>query len=206
MDALQWMGAVRMRVQTADKNITIIHTTASQQLMTWEVKSCVFVRNKSIIKTFLTSNHCFWPKYESIIHNTSSSEKVFWSESGEKSAQIKHRLQAKTVLNKYVCEFWCERQQEMDLFHWRKCYYGLWTHILARSNGLKSKTFWWICFLQTHSSSLLKTLIVGLQWCGLLVDYCDVFISCLGSYSDGTHLLQRIHWWASDAMLHFSKM
>ncbi len=27
MDPLQWMGAVRMRVQTADKNITIIHTT-----------------------------------------------------------------------------------------------------------------------------------------------------------------------------------
>ncbi len=25
MDLLQWMGAVRMRVQTADKNITIIH-------------------------------------------------------------------------------------------------------------------------------------------------------------------------------------
>ncbi len=25
MDPLQWMGAVRIRVQTADKNITIIH-------------------------------------------------------------------------------------------------------------------------------------------------------------------------------------
>ncbi len=25
MDPLQWMGAVRKRVQTADKNITIIH-------------------------------------------------------------------------------------------------------------------------------------------------------------------------------------
>ncbi len=25
MDPLQWMGAVRMRFQTADKNITIIH-------------------------------------------------------------------------------------------------------------------------------------------------------------------------------------
>ncbi len=25
MDPLQWMGAVRMRVQRADKNITIIH-------------------------------------------------------------------------------------------------------------------------------------------------------------------------------------
>ncbi len=52
----------------------------------------------------------------SIIHYNSCSEKVFWSESGEKSAQIKHRLQAKTALNKYVAGFWCERQQEMDFF------------------------------------------------------------------------------------------
>ncbi len=43
----------------------------------------------------------------------------------------------------------------------------------------------------------------GLEWCGLLVDYCDVFISCLDSHSDGTHSLQSIHWWASD--VHFSK-
>ncbi len=52
-------------------------------------------------------------KYESIIHNNaSSSEKVFWSESGEKSAQIKQRLQAKTVQNsskQYVAGFWSER-------------------------------------------------------------------------------------------------
>ncbi len=26
------------------------------------------------------------------------------------------------------------------------------------------------------------------------VDYCDVFICCLDSHSDGTHSLQRIHW------------
>ncbi len=45
----------------------------------------------------------------------------------------------------------------------------------------------------------------GLEWCGSLVDYCDVFISCLDSHSDGTHSLQRIYCWASDAMLHFSK-
>ncbi len=31
------------------------------------------------------------------------------------------------------------------------------------------------------------------------------FISCLDSHSDGTHSLQRIHWWASDVMLNFSK-
>ncbi len=37
------------------------------------------------------------------------------------------------------------------------------------------------------------------------VDYCDVFISCLDSHSEGTHSLQRIYWWASDVMLHFSK-
>ncbi len=41
--------------------------------------------------------------------------------------------------------------------------------------------------------------------CELLVDYCDTFISCLTSHSDGTHSLQRIHWWASDAMLNLSE-
>ncbi len=74
VDPLQWMGAVRMRVQTADKNITIIHTTPVHQLMSCEEKSCVFVRNKSI-KTFLNSNCCFWLKYKSIIHNNASSSK-----------------------------------------------------------------------------------------------------------------------------------
>ncbi len=36
-------------------------------------------------------------------------------------------------------------------------------------------------------------------WICVCVDYCDVFISCLDFHSDGTHSLQRIHWWASDA-------
>ncbi len=47
MDALQWMGAVRMRVC---KNITIIHTTPVHQLTSGEDKSW----NKSSIKMFLT--------------------------------------------------------------------------------------------------------------------------------------------------------
>ncbi len=49
------MGAVRMRVQTADKNHNnpqVIHTTPVDQLTSWEVKSCMFVRNKSIIIEF----------------------------------------------------------------------------------------------------------------------------------------------------------
>ncbi len=51
-----------------------------------------------------------------------------------------------------------------------------------------------ICFLQTCSFLFQKMLIDGLDLCGLLVDYCDIFISCLNSHSDGTHSLQRIHW------------
>ncbi len=44
-------------------------------------------------------------------------------------------------------------------------------------------------------------------WTGfvLLVNYCDICISCLDSHCDGTHSLQMIHWWTSDMMLNFSK-
>ncbi len=59
------MGAVRMRVQTAGKKITIIHMTPVHQLLTCEVH-------------FL---------YKPLLSK---------SESGEKYAQIKHCLQAKT--------------------------------------------------------------------------------------------------------------
>ncbi len=33
---------------------------------------------------------------------------------------------------------------------------------------------WWSCFLQAHSFSIHNRLIDGLEWCGLLVYYCDV--------------------------------
>ncbi len=66
------------------------------------------------------------------------------------------------------------------------------------------KTSWWICFSQTHSFSLHKMLIDGLEWCGLLVNYCDV-LSAVWTHSDGTHSLQRIHWSASYIMLNVSK-
>ncbi len=59
MDPLQWMGAIRTRVQTADKNTKIIHTTGVKQ------KICMFVKNKFIVEMFLISNSCFWLKYDS---------------------------------------------------------------------------------------------------------------------------------------------
>ncbi len=49
-------------------------------------------------------------------------------------------------------------------------------------------------FFTNKYAAFYKMLIDGLEWCGLLVDYSDVFISCLDSHSDGTHSLQRIHW------------
>ncbi len=49
-------------------------------------------------------------------------------------------------------------------------------------------------FVSYKQAAFHKMLIDGLEWCGLLVDFCDVFISCLDSHSDGTHSLQRIHW------------
>ncbi len=69
--------------------------------MSYEEKNCVLVTNKSIN----VSNVKRSLKYKSSIHNINfSSEKVIVSESGEKYAQIKHRLQSKMVLNKYVGE------------------------------------------------------------------------------------------------------
>ncbi len=73
-------------------------------------------RNKSIIKMFLTSKCCFWLRYESYIHIAFSIEKVISTESGEKYVQIKHSLQAKTVLNKYVGGFDVRGQQDWLFF------------------------------------------------------------------------------------------
>ncbi len=79
-----------------------------------------------------------------------------------------------------------------------KCYYGLWTGILAIINGLKLKHL-------TDGLVSYKQAVFHFTRCQLLfVDYCDDFIICLISYSDGTHSLQRIQWWMSDVVLNFS--
>ncbi len=64
---------------------------------------------------------------------------------------------------------------------------------------------WWICLLQTHSFSLHKMLTVGLEWCGLLVDYCDVFISCWTLILTAPIHCRGSNRWASDVMCNFSK-
>ncbi len=77
----------------------------------------------------------------------------------------------------------------VGLLHWRKHYYALWPETMV-----KKKNVLMDFFLRNAQLSLHNTSIDGLESCGLLVDYCDFFISCLDSHTDGTHSLQRVHW------------
>ncbi len=93
------------------------------------------------------------------------------SESGDKSAQIKLRLQAKTALNKYVSGYWCEREQEMDFSPEKALLWIMDSYLAGRNCQVK----WWICFLQTHSFWLQKMLSDGLEGCGLLWCFYQLF-------------------------------
>ncbi len=152
------------------------------------MKACVLITNKTL-KMFLTSNHCFHQKYESSIHNIAfSSEKALSSELGEKYEQIKHRLHAKTAVNKYVCVMWEDNRWWSSLEQ-----ASLWILDLARWDVLKLKCLDEFVSYKYTAFHIIKYQLIN--WSG--VDYCDVFISCLDSHSDGTHSLQRIHCWAT---------
>ncbi len=82
MDPLQWMGAVRMRVQTADKNITIIHTTPVCQLM-----SCTSNRDDCKLENTVKQS---WFKHLGELHKE-------WTEAGVSASRVTtvRRLQEK---------------------------------------------------------------------------------------------------------------
>ncbi len=71
MDALQWMGAVRMRVQTADKNITIIHKypqlLSSQDVNWWTGVVVIIVMFLSAVWT-LFWRHPFTAEHPLLRH------------------------------------------------------------------------------------------------------------------------------------------
>ncbi len=105
----------------------------------------------------------------------------------------------KTVLNKYDGEVLMKEDKRGWTFLLEEAL--LWIiYILARNNNLNVKL---VDGFVSHklSFSFHKTLTDGLEF----MDYMWIlwcFYQCLGSHSDDTHSLQRIHWWASDVMLH----
>ncbi len=125
--------------------------TPVHQLIFFEAKTCMFVINKSIINLFLTLNYWFRLKYEFSVHNIAFSS--------EKSSCL---------------------NQERNMHKWSTVYKKnspKHSYFLPQKLQFKAEMPWWICFLQTCSFSFDTTLTDGI--CGLIVDYCDVFISCL---------------------------
>ncbi len=181
MDPLQWMGAVRMR---ADKNITKIHTTLVHQLTSCEAKSLPLRRFNfkpsllAKIQGCYNNNASFSQKVHPLL---SSHIKIhlhicFWTVFTYKQCLICAYFSPDSDKMTFSLEkaiLWIDNMDIMDLF--------LTNMQLFTSQDVN----WW----------------TGVVWitCGLL--WC--FISCLDSHSDGTHSLQRIHWWASDVMLLF---
>ncbi len=96
---------------------SLAHGARILKINSMDPKSCVFVINKLIIKTFLTSNCWFWLKYESSTHN------IAFSNQKEIYAQIKLCLQVKTLQNsskEICCGFWCERTTGDGFFSLRE--------------------------------------------------------------------------------------
>ncbi len=166
MNPLQWMCAVRIRAVKKKhyNDIHLIHISLSLHIL-W-VKSCVFVKKKTLLLSKIHYNASFCICLE-----------LFSLVNGAWSVHISFLIQ--------------------NFFFWRTQFYGLRTHILAGSNGLKLKHLM-IDLFPTNTQLFTSQDVnwwTGVVWitCGLL--WC--FISCLDAHSDGTHSLQRIHWWAS---------
>ncbi len=80
---------------------------------------------------------------------------------------------------------------------------AVWTHPFTVEELLVSK---WCnaTFLFSWRNKLIY-ILDGLQVNLKQIGWIICYTSFLDSHSDGTHSLQRTHWWASDVMLHFSK-
>ncbi len=145
MDPLQWMGAVRMRVQTADKNITIIHTPPDHQWTSWDKNW-----NKSSIKML-----CFWLKCESIMHNNAPSCYLLHQNTSTYLFQAIFGFlnTAWSVQISLLIHWW--------LFHWRKQY--LYTELLFTNNWIVSFIFCRCSLMDWSGVDHCDVLIIGLD-------------------------------------------
>ncbi len=129
MDPLQWMGAVRMRVQTADKNITINHKINPHD------SSPSINLFKKLINPSL---RCF--KLLSIILLSPVKKSCLNPE------RNMHSLQENSLIS---VVFDVRGQQGMDS---RKRCYGLWTRNLVIHSSLKVNCKWWTYFFYNHAA------------------------------------------------------
>ncbi len=111
-------------------------------------------------------------------------------------------LQTKTfqTSSKQICQWilmW--KDSSWWTFPWRKNYYWFWTHILSRNDGLNLKCFNDGCVCKKKKKKMFTPQYIN--WCTGVMWITTV----MDSHSDGTHSLQRIHWWLSDVLLNFSK-
>ncbi len=99
-------------------------------------------------------------------------KEVVSSESGEKYAQIKYHLQAKTALNKYFSGVWYEKTTGHGLFSQEEALLWIIDSNFVQKQQFKFKTpLWWICFLQIYSFSLHKSLN---SWIGVMCITCGL--------------------------------
>ncbi len=160
MDALQWMGAVRMRVQTSDKNITSNphHSSPSVNILRSQK---LFVRNKSIIKMFITSNRCLNMSPLSIIMLPQWKSCLVW-------IRIEICTVQAPIINKNSSKQICVWITEEALL-WNIDSYFVQKQRFEVKNTLMMNLF------LTNSFWLLKMLLDGLEWCGLLWCFYQMF-------------------------------
>ncbi len=131
-----------------------------------------------------------------------------WLSSAAHDSLVSERETAMMILSGYhkitLCSFKkkvSKKRTFLSCFRWSyfvSYYYGLWTPkvMVYVKNSFMMDLFF------TNTQLLASQ---DINWWTGVVWIIVMFLSAVWTHSDGTHSLQRIHWWASDAMLHFSK-
>ncbi len=130
------------------------------------MKSCVLVRNKSIIKMFFffTSNHCLRLQFESFVHIIDFSSEIYWI--GREIYTDQKQKRSITVLIKFIS---VDFMWEGDFFflHWKSSYYWLWIMALMDLFMINTQLF----------ISQDMNCLTGVIWitCGLLWCFYQLF-------------------------------
>ncbi len=117
------------------------------------------MKKQNIVKTLLTLNTS--PLSIILLSPVKKSSRLNQERNMHWSSTVYKWKQSKTV-------FWILMWE--DNTGWAFSLLSVMDYGLGQKQWFKVKMpYWWICFLQTHSFLLHKTLFDRLEWCGLLV-------------------------------------